>query len=120
MDISDLLSSLNENDIDQLKKTAASLLGGIGGGDGPTKEAEHHKPDSTPEFDAGLIKTLTSVSSMMNKDDVRSDFLMALKPLLSEEHRERADQAAKMLRLMNILPILKENGALNGILKGLF
>lgn len=113
MEISDLLSSLNENDIEQLKQTAASLLGGgFGGG---TEQKEGKAADS-PDIDAGLIKTIGSISGMMGKPDHRSDFLLALKPLLSEEHRDRADQAAKMLRLMAALPLLKESG----ILKGLF
>lgn len=120
MEISDLLSSLSESDIEQLKQTAASLLGGT------QKDEETSAPvnplagllggQGIAGLDAGLIKTLTSVSGLMSASDPRCDFLLALKPLLSEKHRDRADHAAKMLKLMKALPLLKENGILKGIL----
>ena len=123
MEIADLLSSLNESDIEQLKQTASALLGGMGGGrEGPPDAfdsaggiaGDRQAPGGG--LDAGLIKTLTGVSGMMSRPDPRCDFLLALKPLLSDQHRDRAEQAAKMLRLMKALPILKESN----ILKGLF
>ena len=132
MEIADLLSSLNEQDIEQLKQTASALLRGVSGGeDKPAHEdieGGGHAGGSGGSFfdslagglDAGLIKTLTGLGGTLNSSDPRCDFLLALKPLLAEERRERAEQAAKMLRLMKALPILKESNILKGFWLGLY
>ena len=44
---------------------------------------------------------------------------MALKPLLHEERRRRVDGAVKILRLINLLPALRESGILGGDLLGI-
>ena len=43
---------------------------------------------------------------MMNKQDNRAELIKALKPLLSEKRRKRADDAIQMLRLFEILPMM--------------
>ena len=48
---------------------------------------------------------------MMSQKDARSDFLMSLKPLLSEGRQKKADEAAKMLKLMKVLGAMRGNGA---------
>ncbi len=120
MEISDLLSSLSDSDIEQLKQTAASLLGGAASTESQSAPAVNPLAGllggGDAGFDAGLVKTLTGVGKIMATSDPRCDFLLALKPLLSERHRERADHAVKMLKLMKALPILKENGILKGLL----
>lgn len=123
MEISELLSSLSENDIEQLKESAASLLGGlnIGGSHNAENSDDTEVADSRSiknidtGLDLGFNKILSNLGGVMNKPDVRCDFLLALKPLLREEHRERVDQSVKMLRLMNMLPMLRESGMLQNI-----
>ena len=39
--------------------------------------------------------------------------LLALRPLLGERRRQRVDEAAKMLKLARMLPLLKDTGILN-------
>ncbi|MDR1631015.1 MAG: hypothetical protein LBS36_12520 [Oscillospiraceae bacterium] len=139
MDLSNLLSSLSESDMEQLKQTAASLLGGMGGGNSsppPTANSDNGEISVEPAqpanaglgalgsllgsgsgsgTDTGITQTLARLGGMVNTPDARCDFLIALKPLLKEEHRDRADQAAKMLRLMNALPMLREGGLFRGL-----
>jgi len=120
MDISELLSSLTDTDIEQLKQTASALLGSFGGGAEHAEaredaqhewrhEAREHSGDIG--LDTNIIKALTGINGMMKRPDPRCDFLLALGPLLHESRRDRVDQAAKMLRLLNVLP------SLNGIIK---
>ncbi|MBQ9355411.1 MAG: hypothetical protein IJT84_07010 [Clostridia bacterium] len=47
------------------------------------------------------------------KDDKRTALLSALKPNLSAEKQEKVDVAIKLLKLIEILPLLKESGILS-------
>lgn len=48
-----------------------------------------------------------------NGDDNASKLLIALKPHLSGDRRERVDTALKILKLLELLPLIKESGLLN-------
>lgn len=111
MDISQLLSSLSEEDMKNLKTAAASLMGGKG-----EPEKEERKTGITPDnlgglipgLDAGMLNSVSKISSMMNAPDNRCDFLNSLKPLLSPERSKKIDSATQMLRLMSALSSIKE------------
>ncbi len=55
-----------------------------------------------------LLKIGNALKSGGN--DSRSNLLMALKPHLSEGRRDRVDKAVKILRLVSLLPLIKESG----------
>lgn len=89
----------------------ASLLSGAGS-----------TPSSSPEPTPGdgllssispkeiqAIMKLGSVLKSKRPDD-RSQLLLALKPHLSPARQERVDQAVKILRILDILPLLKDSG----------
>ena len=57
---------------------------------------------------AGLI----SKAGKMEKEDMGVALLRALKPLLSEERSRRVDDAARILVLVRMLPLLGEAGIL--------
>lgn len=68
------------------------------------------------------------ISAMMNlmgkirdasANDNNINFLNALRPLLSEERRPKVDRAVKLLKLINILPALKDIGLLGGDFLGI-
>lgn len=109
MDLSSILSSLSADDIEKLKSTAAQFFGSA---DEPQikKEtsAENHFPEMN--FDPKLLTGVARFSRMMNENDERSNFLMALKPLLSENRRKKADDAVMMLKFMRMINALQENG----------
>lgn len=48
-----------------------------------------------------------TVATQMNKEDDNTRFISALRPLLSEDRRKKADEAMKFLKLMETLPLLK-------------
>jgi hypothetical protein len=63
---------------------------------------------------ANVMKLVTKLNS--SGEDTRSGLLTALKPHLSEPKREKVDTAIKFLRLLELLPILKESGVLGKLL----
>ncbi len=108
MDISSLLGSLSEQDIQKLQQTAAAFFGGA---EKPSVPQERQAqtpalPGITPE----LLAQAARISSALSQKDARSDFLLALKPLLSPTRRKKADEAAMMVRLFAVLEGFKEGG----------
>lgn len=68
---------------------------------------------SLPEgLDIGKIMGLMSAFNNQ-KTDRRSELLLALKPHLSQERRDRVDKAVKLLRIISLLPVLREQGLLD-------
>lgn len=113
MDISSLLSSLSPDDIEKLKATAQQFFGGETEDKHP--EPKKQEPSSGPQgfdmpFDPKLITGVAKFSKMMNENDEKSAFITALKPLLSESRRKRADDAVMMLKFFRIINLLQESG----------
>ncbi len=132
-DINSILNSLSQDDIENLKKTAADILGGMGDGHKESENREHkgeenqeekngsQKGNFNPEDilknmgnlgmpDLSQLASLAPILQAFNSHDERLDFINALKPLLSEERKKKADEAMKLVRLMSVLPLLKERG----------
>lgn len=68
--------------------------------------------------DSQELMNIMSIVSKLNQknDDARTNLLAALKPHLSEPKREKVDTAIKILRLLDLLPVLKESGILGKLL----
>ena len=85
---------------------------------------EKPEPEPEPKNDIGelfndidLVNVMSLVTKLnSNSSDPRSTLLTALKPHLSEPKREKVDTAIKILRLLELLPILKESGVLGKLL----
>ena len=109
-DINEIISSLSDNDIEMLKGVASSILG--------------EKPDSVPSSKpkaaalSGLnlsqndlnfmLKAKSIIEKMNNSSSKDTDLILALKPHLSPESRDKADKAIRILKLFDILPYLKD------------
>ncbi len=113
MDISSLLSSLSPDDIEKLKATAQQFFGETASED----KQDVRKQEGIPSlcgadmmFDPKLISGVARFSRMMNENDEKSAFILALKPLLSEQRKKRADDAVMMLKFFRIINLLQENG----------
>ena len=88
-------SILSENN--EKESVEESIFGGVDGGE--------------------LMKIMSIVGKLNSKtDDARTNLLVALKPHLSEPKREKVDTAIKILRLLELLPVLKESGILGRLL----
>ena len=67
------------------------------------------KPDASNSGDLELLLKAKDIMSKMNaKGNKNADLISALKPHLSDKSKEKADNAARMLRLFEILPYLKD------------
>ncbi len=127
-DLGAILNSLTPDDIENLKQTAASVLGGVGG-EAPKKEPEiKQSKQESPQInfndllknmgglgnlgmpDLSQLSAIVPILQAFNSNDERLDFINALKPLLSEERQKKADEATKLVKLMSVLPLLRERG----------
>ena len=52
-----------------------------------------------------------------NREDDSTRLLAALRPLLGEARQKKLDEASKILKLLHLLPLLKESGVLQNILE---
>lgn len=59
-------------------------------------------------IDPNKLLQLGQVLGKANRNDKNIDFLLALKPLLKEENREKIDRVIKLFRIMAIYPDIKE------------
>ena len=112
-DLSAKLSELlnDPESMNRVRQMAESILG-ESGDDAPAS------PDISSIGDmlgSGELQSIISVISKMKStgDDSRVQLISALRPHLSEERRKRADTAIKILKLLDMLPLIKESGLLN-------
>ena len=98
--LDNLLSSISPEDMERIKSVASSLGAAP---QTPSAETSAGVPALTDEMSNMLIK----VASQMNKDSDKTAFIKALRPLLSEERRKKADEATRFLKLMDTLPLLR-------------
>lgn len=104
-DLGDIISSLSAQDIENLKEVAQSVFGG----EERKGESDSPLPDLS-SIDPKMLGKITSVMSMLNKKDSRVELISALKPFLSSSRQVKADEAMKIIRLIELIPILKEQG----------
>jgi hypothetical protein len=97
-------------------KNIVSMLSNSGGGDGaePQKEKGNDGGDNGLNFDPAMLLKLTQAFNAMKKGDPRIDLLLALKLNLSDPRRKKVDEAIQIMRLINMMPLLKEQGFLFG------
>ncbi len=58
-----------------------------------------------------MLKVMPILSSM-KQEDKYTNFLRALRPLLSEARRKKLDSSSQILQIIKILPLLKNQGIL--------
>ncbi len=113
-DISEKLAELlNDPDsLNRVREMAENILGGS------NQKNESPPPASDPgslfggDIDPVQLGKIMSVMSRLktNRDDNRERLLLALKPHLSAPRREKVDTAIKLLKLIDLLPMLRESG----------
>lgn len=107
--INDILSSLSDEDMENLRAAAESIFSGEEKKGGSS--ASEGKGGGMPDFssllgNAEMLGKLGSIMNMMNKTDSRTRLIEALKPLLSERRRKKADEAMQLIKLLEIMPML--------------
>lgn len=82
----------------------SALLGGQG--------QAQSSGQSAPSLDMGTLMLLQNAMRTFSNDDQNTQFLRAMKPLLSAERAKKIDDAIKVLGLMKLLPLLRDSGFL--------
>ena len=105
--INDIISSLSDEDMENLRAAAENLFYS----EEKTDKKEGFGYGSMPDLssilgNARLMSGISSVMGAMNKTDSRTKLIEALKPLLSEKRRRKADEAMQMMKLFELLPML--------------
>ena len=101
----------------------ASMLGQLGGAQalsgllGNTNQSNHSAttPIVSNGLDPNLLQSILKIAPIlgsMQKEDQNTQLLHALRPLLGPERRKKLDEAARMMQLLRILPLLKGQGIL--------
>lgn len=115
--LNDIINSLSADDINMLKGVASSILGvGTTVNDAqPSAPAPSQSSDNLPQalgfdgIDFDMIMKAKAVFEKMNNTKNKNvDLIMALKPHLSPETQNKADQALRILKLFEVLPLLRE------------
>ena len=127
--INDIISSLTDDDINMLKSVASSILGGenqqsnentanLNKNQGSTQKVSQSNNGNNNALPANLgfdnidfdmiMKAKKIFDTMNNTKDKNVDLILALKPHLRPETQNKADQALKILKLFDILPLLRE------------
>jgi len=113
--VSELLGSMSEEELQNLQEAAQSLFSQLGG----EGEAQQEAPSSgsgggfdASSFGSGmftpeLLAQLTKIMGRMNTRDPRTDLILALRPHLSRRRQKRAEQAVQMMKMLDLLPALQ-------------
>lgn len=124
--INDIISNLTPDDINMLKGVASSILGG----DAPentqsTTQNFNNNRNNNQNNNQNALQSLNSLGldsldfnmimkaksifdKMNNTPNKNVDLIMALKPHLRPETQNKADQAMKIIKLFEVLPLLRE------------
>lgn len=128
--INDIISSLTDDDINMLKGVASSILGGenqqsndntVNQNNNQSRKNQSNQPNGSNsnsalpanlgfdniDFDM-IMKAKRIFDKMNNTPDKNVDLILALRPHLRPETQNKADQAMKILKLFDILPLLRE------------
>lgn len=112
-DISEKLAGiLNDPEtMNRVRQMAENILGG----EKETATADTNSLDNISSMiGANEMQSIISIIGRLNSSggDNRTALLTALKPHLSEPKREKVDTAIKILKVIEILPLLKDSGIL--------
>ena len=88
-------------------------------GDSPVSQPSSPPPAPAPiasgvngELMSALTKFAPMISGFSEDDDV-SRLLHALRPFLSEEKQQKLDRAQRLMKLVRIIPLIKDSGIFN-------
>ncbi len=107
--INDILSNLTDEDMDNLRAAAESFFSSQDEKNANNSDSGSSMPDFASMLgNAQMMAKISSIMGAMNKKDDRTRFIEALKPLLSEKRRHKADEAMQMMKLFELLPTLTQ------------
>lgn len=95
--------------LEQIKNMAAGLFGG--GGEAQKAQPEPQREES-PFGDIDIASVARIMGKLKSKsgENEKTRLLLALKPHLSNERQKRVEKAVKILKLLELAPMLGELG----------
>ncbi len=111
-DLMEKLSGIlsDKESVQQLSELAQMFMSG----QDETSEGGGEESSGMPDLSA--VMKLGSLAGALSANDPKAELLLALKPHLGEERRRKVDKAVKLLRLIALWKLAKENGLLSDIL----
>ncbi len=113
-DISEKLAGLlnDPETMNKVRKMAENILGGE---ENPQNESLSTNANLGNILGADEMQSILGIIGKLKNSgsDSRTQLLTALKPHLSEPRREKVDTAIKILKMIEVLPLLKDSGILN-------
>ena len=124
-DLAKQLTSLIESPegADLIKALTSGLLSGGAEESSPASPPPAPPAPAAPGKEGGLLEGISGlaagelgavlkISNILKnaQEDDRARLLLALRPLLSPERQARVDKAVKLMKILQILPLLKETG----------
>ncbi len=61
-------------------------------------------------IDVDMLLKIGDIISKLNESDKNTELLLAVKPHLRKENREKIDTAVKLFRIISVIPYLRESG----------
>lgn len=118
--IGELLS--DEESVKQLSELAQMFMGEAsseaynnGSAEDGESGAQNESVSPFGSFDLGALMKIQSLMGAMNQPDKNSELLLALKPHLKEEKREKVDKAVKLLKIIAVWNVIKDSGLLKDL-----
>ena len=119
----DIASQINSilNDPEMMKQIQGlSGLLGQGGGNDNNNPPSLPQPSNSPldMLGADGMQTVMKLMPLLNKikqEDDTTRLLYAIKPFLSEQRQKKLDEAVKLIRIINLVPLIKQQGLFNGL-----
>lgn len=110
-DLSEAIGSIMSDPDAMAQIKALGNMMGLTGEQPPQREETPPVGLAAPDNEmAGMMMKLVPLLGSLNEENDSTRLLYALRPFLSEKRRARVDQAARMLSLMRLLPMLKAVG----------
>ncbi len=105
--ITDLLN--DPQGLEKVKSLASGLLNG-----GAENKKEETSVSALP-FDPSQMSSMITVINALktNQKDDNTTLLLSLKPHLSPPRRKKVDTAIAIMRIVKVLPLIKESGLIN-------
>jgi hypothetical protein len=109
-DISGKINELFSNP--ESMETIKNLIGMLGNNAGEEQQEQQQERKQSPmgdmPFDPDTLLKMKKAFDLLKKDDPRVEFLLALKPNLSEKRSKKVDEAIHLLKLVNLIPLLQD------------
>ena len=109
-EITERLSALlsDPEGLERIKSMAAGLLG-----INPPPPQKEEESSPFGDIDIGSITKIAGLLKSRPAENEKTRLLMALKPHLSVQRQKRVDMAVKILKLLELMPMLSELGIFN-------